>query len=142
MVLTTTSTSDFCNAVTRSRSTGSGTRLCDGAPKMSRAISPAMSTSKPVISPVIGVAKAEQVAADIEPDDQPAAGPDIGNRGVRVGLIGERAQAGGRVAVLAGIVGRQRGLGRHLVHAEGRGRWQGRHGGPSSATPCARNPPA
>ena len=57
MVLTTTSTSDFCSAVTRSSADRIRYSTWDGAPKMSRAISPAMSTSKPVISPVIGSRK-------------------------------------------------------------------------------------
>ena len=57
MVLTTTSTWLFCSAAMRSADDRMRYSTCDGLPKMSRAISPAMSTSKPVISPVIGSRK-------------------------------------------------------------------------------------
>ena len=54
MVLTTISTELFCKAVIRSADERIRYSTADGVPKMSRATSPAMSTSKPVISPVIG----------------------------------------------------------------------------------------
>ena len=57
MVLTTTSTWLFCSAAIRSADDRMRYSTWDGLPKMSRAISPAMSTSKPVISPVIGSRK-------------------------------------------------------------------------------------
>ena len=57
MVLTTMSTWLFCSAVIRSADDRMRYSTCDGVPKMSRATSPAMSTSKPVISPVIGSRK-------------------------------------------------------------------------------------
>ena len=57
MVLTTTSTSLFSSAETRSAEDRIRYSTWAGVPKMSRAISPAMSTSKPVISPVIGSRK-------------------------------------------------------------------------------------
>ncbi len=41
------------------------------------------------------VAEAEQVAADVEADDQPAAGPDVGDGVVGLGAVGERPQARG-----------------------------------------------
>lgn len=57
MVLTTTSTWEVCNAVMRSAADKIRYSTCDGLPKMSRATSPAMSTSNPVMSPVIGSRK-------------------------------------------------------------------------------------
>ena len=57
MVLTTMSTWLFCSAAMRSADDRMRYSTCDGVPKMSRATSPAMSTSKPVISPVIGSRK-------------------------------------------------------------------------------------
>ena len=50
MVLTTTSTWEVCNAVMRSAADKIRYSTCDGLPKMSRATSPAMSTSNPVMS--------------------------------------------------------------------------------------------
>lgn len=67
------------------------------------------------------VAEAEQVAADVESDDQPAARADVGHRGVGLGLGGKGAQAGGGIAVLARTVRRQRGLRWHDLHATGVG---------------------
>src|SRR3954452_18286934 len=103
IVLTTMSTWLFCSAVTRSADDRMRYSTCDGVPKMSRATSPAMSTSKPVISPVSGSpagarpADAEQLAADVEADDQPAAGLDLGDGVVGLIAVGERPQAGGQV---------------------------------------------
>ena len=57
MVLTTMSTVLFCSAVIRSAEDRMRYSTADGVPKMSRATSPAISTSKPVISPVIGSRK-------------------------------------------------------------------------------------
>ncbi len=128
IVLTTTSTSPFCSAVIRSADDRIRYSTCDGLPKMSRATSPAMSTSKPTISPVIGSRKLNRLLPMSKPDDQPAACADIGHCGVGVGRVVERPQAGGGVAVVGGLVRGQRRLRRHLLHPGRRGRRQRRRG--------------
>src|SRR6201999_2162258 len=75
------------------------------------------------------VTEAEQVAADVQSDDQPAARTDVSHRGIGQLPGGEGAQAGRRITVLTRGVWRQRGFRRQLLHAHGGGRWQRRHGG-------------
>ena len=116
MVLTTMSTVLFCSALIRSADDRMRYSTCDGVPKMSRATSPAMSTSKPVISPVIGSRKREQVAADVQADDEPAAVADRRRRPrrPRPWLVNGRRLAVRSQFVVAGF-GRLRRLGRQLL---------------------------
>lgn len=65
-----------------------------------------MSTSKPVISPVIESRKEEQVATDVQAHHQPTTVPDGGHRGVGLGGVGEGAQAGCAVATLVDGISR------------------------------------
>ncbi len=121
MVLTTMSTVLFCSAVIRSADDRIRYSTCDGVPKMSRATSPAMSTSKPVISPVIGSRNENRLLPMSRPTISRPRSRIVGDGGVGVGLVGERPQAGGAVAVVVARVRRAGRLGRQLGHP-GRGR--------------------
>ena len=112
MVLTTMSTWLFCSAVMRSADDRMRYSTCDGVPKMSRATSPAMSTSKPVISPVIGSRKLNRLLPMSRPTMSRPRSRIVGDGVVGLGLGGERPQARGQVAVVVGVVRRQRQLGR------------------------------
>ena len=56
------------------------------------------------------IAEAEQVAADVETDDQPSAGLDVGDGGVGLRPVRERPQARGEVAVVVGVLRRRHQL--------------------------------
>jgi hypothetical protein len=67
IVLTTISTVLFCRAAIRSAEDRMRYSTADGLPKMSRATSPAISTSNPVICPLIGSRKENRLLPTSKP---------------------------------------------------------------------------